>query len=134
MTRWSNPNYEGHTTIQLFTLANKSTMWFPTMSAAPANMSTLGCWIRLLEGSSDRNISRVNWAARVAEEVELIHLGDTEVRVKIGAIEGTANESLGKLLEPGEVWHVPFKVHDYLSFYTSSNVSQRIEMTLAWYR
>ena len=69
----------------------------------------------------------------VIDGFELIHDGNTDIRVKVDDIEGVANQSEGKLIKPGEIWHPPFRLHDYLSFYTSANTSQLIRITIGGY-
>ncbi len=138
MTRWSSPGvYEGHYTTQFYTFANKSTEYFPTLNCSRPlkNTSTLNNYLQSIQGSNDRpGLNRNQIGLTICEEMELTHMGAADVRVKVGAVEGFANESQGKILSPGETWHIPYRVHDHLTVYTSSNVSQQIEITMAWYR
>lgn len=135
MTRWSSPdNYEGHKTVVVWTLANKSSMFWPTLNCSnPDNASRVVNYIRSLVGSANMGQAGKLSPAHIPEAFEMVHKGASDVRVYVGAIEGVANESLGKILMPGEVWSPPYRNFEYMTFYTSSNVSQEIHLTLLWY-
>jgi len=69
----------------------------------------------------------------ICDGFEIIHDGNADVRIGIDDIEGVANRSQGKILKPGESWSPPFRVKNYLTFYTSSNVSQLLYVSVGGY-
>ena len=106
-------------------------MFWPTLNCSDPLQGSRIC--DLLSGLVDKYSNRNKAPLKVANEFELIHDGTADVRVGVDEIEGVANESQGHIIKPGETWNPKMRVHKYLTFYTSSNVSQSLRMTLYFY-
>ena len=130
MTRWNN--YDAHASYDISTFANASSKYWPTNNCSrPLALSTV---TQLITTLALANVSNRNMRQKVVVDgFELIHDGNADVRVKIDDVEGFANESLGHILKPGEIWSPPFRLINHLSLYTSSNVSQPLRLTVGAY-
>lgn len=127
MTRYSH--YDVHQTYDVYTLSNKSAMYWPILSASiPLVLSSI---TRLFSNLVNQSYNTA--PVIVVDGFEIVHKGNADIRVGVDAIEGLANESTGKILSPGEGWNPPFRVKSYISFYTSSNVSQQLQVSLGGY-
>lgn len=138
LSRWSIPqNFDGHYTEDLVLFVNGSTLYFPTLNCSkPKNLSNIASYIKTVEVAAgvDSSIERLTWTQHMAERIDIKNLGTDEFRVKFGDIEGEANESQGYIVESGQTRSVNYKVADYMTFYTSSNTSSLIQVTLFWHR
>ena len=122
-------HYDGHFCYEVYTLANKSSMFWPTLNCSrPLAYSTA---TRLVTALVNKSYNKA--IVDVIDGVSFYHKGTADVRVRIDDIEGIANESMGKVLEPGEEWCPPYRIKHNVTFYTSSNVSQLIVMQVGFY-
>lgn len=128
MTRWAQRNYDFHKSIDIYTLANKSSIFWPTLNCSrPLVLSTATRYAANLINESQRQIQTI-------DNFEIVHRGNVAVRIGIDDLEGVANDSQGKILFPGESWNPPFRIHQHLTLYTSSNVSQSLQLSIGGYR
>lgn len=80
------------------------------------------------------NQSDINKLQRVIiDEFDLEHLGGSDIRVKVDDIEGIVNESQGYIIQSGDIWSPDFRLHRFLTFYTSSNTSSQMRLTVKGY-
>lgn len=128
MTRFVN--YDVHMTYGWYTLANKSSQYWPTNNCSrPLALSTATRLISALV-----NQSYTTAPIQVIDSFEIVHIGNAAIRVKVDDIEGVANESEGKIINPGETWGPPYRLKNFLTFYTSSNVSQQLQISVGAYQ
>ena len=122
-------NYDIHQSYHVYTFHNKSSMYWPTNNcSAPLPGSRV---TNLITNLVERKGAANNKKTIICDKFEIIHDGNVDVRVRADPIEGVANESQGHVLKPGEIWSPPFRLHNSLTFYTSSNVSQSLRLTIA---
>lgn len=133
MTRWTAHSYDGFRTVEWYTFANKSAQYFPTNNCSrPLNRSNIAELLRNYVGSAHpTGLTRIGGPFTL-EGFEIVHEGSVPVRLTVGEREPLVNESVGKILNPGEVWCPPFRNVPWMAFYTSSNVSQCLRITLVW--
>jgi len=130
MTRINN--YDIHKTYEVSTLANKSSMYWPTLNCSnpTAGSSVTDLVTRLAyPNTADKDMRQ----KIVVDEFEFINDGASAVRVTVDDVEGQVNESQGHVVQPGEIWNPPFRLKRFLSIYTSSNVSQTMRLTVGAY-
>ena len=124
-------NYDAHQTYDVYTFANLSTMYWPTLNCStPKNLSTV---TQLFSELVNQALGIGNASVgprRVVDGFEIVHKGSTDVRVKADPVEGVANESQGYVLSPGVTWSPPFRLNNYVTVYTSSNVSELLQISI----
>ncbi len=129
MTKYSN--YDVHKSYDVGLFANSSSMFWPTLNCStPKTLSTVTALMMNLVSLPTTNIDARQRV--ICDEFEIIHDGAVDLRVSVDN-EPLANESVGKIIKPGEIWTPPFRLHKYLVFYTSSNASQLIRLSVGGY-
>ena len=130
MTRINN--YDVHKSYDVYSLANKSSIYWPTLNCSrPLQKSTVTDLITSLVslGTNNANLRQTV----ICDAFEIINDGNADIRVTVDDVEGLANQSQGHPISPGEVWCPPFRVKNFIGIYTSSNVSQKIRLTVGGY-
>lgn len=122
-------NYDLHQTYDWYTFANKSSQYWPTNNCSrPLGLSTATNLICNLVNQSYNQAPVL-----VIDSFEIIHKGNADLRVRVDDVEGVVNESQGKIVSPGETWSPPYRLKNFLTFYTSSNTSQQLQISVGAY-
>lgn len=134
MSRWK-ANYDVHKSVELYTRANLSAIYWPTLNhSKPVAGSTVTDYMTDLYASLS-NISDPNKQQRiVCDDFDVLHMGGADVRILCDDIEGDiANQTQGYIVRSGERYRPYIRAHRHISFWTSSNASVQLQLTVRAY-